>query len=177
MTATSFRLSWVSNGRRNRYGLARRVTGPQLSCDHRGMAATPAPVATRTGARPAVRYGCGTALAIFTALLVTAVLVIMQWMHAGATPATRTAPETISGSVVLLDDGSTIAYSDPNTLCGSASLAAAQTRTRVVLSLHANYEPNCRGFGLGPSQSSPVSPLDPAAAIWQPGWADPNMPA
>ena len=123
-----------------------------------------------------MRYGCGTALAIFTALLVTAVLVIMQWMHAGATPATRTAPETISGSVVLLDDGRTIAYSDPNTLCGSASLAAAQTRTRVVLSLHANYEPNCRGFGLGPSQSSPVSPLDPAAAIWQPGWADPNMP-
>jgi len=100
-------------------------------------------------------------LAIFTALLVCGALVFMQWAGAG-TSAVRV---PIAGSVVLLSDGVTIEYSDPDTLCRTASLAAAQTRSEVTLSLRESDEPSPCSFGFVSSQVTPVPPLDPAAAI------------
>jgi hypothetical protein len=71
----------------------------------------------------------------------------------------------IAGSVALLRDGVTIEYSDPNTLCRTASLAAAQTRSQVTLSLRESDEPSPCSFGFVPPQPTPVPPFDPAAAI------------
>lgn len=137
------------------------------------MAASQAPVVRPSSAGRAVRYGCGTALAIVTALVVGGALLISQWVREGNTSAPAPAPAPvlvpIAGSVVLGSDGVTIMYSDPNGLCRSASLAAAETGSRVTLSLHESDGPQpgqCEGFGL--LQLTPVSPLDAAAAILPP---------
>src|SRR5215472_19173793 len=134
------------------------------------MAATSAPVAGPPRTGRGVRYGCGAALAIFAAAVTGVVLLIMQWLNGGASvrPALPANRVPIAGSVVLMSDGVTIIYSDPNALCGTASLSAVQTRAGVRLSLHESGDTDqatCPGLRFGPPQPTPVPPFDPVAAI------------
>lgn len=134
------------------------------------MAAMSAPVAGSARTGRAVRYGCGAALAIFAAVVTGGVLLIMLWLNAGSSirptlPAVRV---PIAGSVVLMSDGMTVVYSDPNALCGTASLSAAETRTGVMLSLYESADAGqatCPGLRFGSTQPTPVPPFDPAGAI------------
>jgi len=86
--------------------------------------------------RDALRYGCGAALVVATALVVAVVLVIIYLVQGGG-PQPRQAANAapITGPAAVLSDGVTIVYSDPNGLCFREHLAAAETPARVVLSL------------------------------------------
>ena len=53
----------------------------------------------------------------------------------GDRPVVVTTPEPIAGSVLLLNDGVTIVYSDPDGLCRNPKLTVFETPTRVVLAL------------------------------------------
>jgi ferric-dicitrate binding protein FerR (iron transport regulator) len=59
------------------------------------------------------RHGRCVLLVIVIAMLVCGTLVIRQWRGAGNRSAPAMATVPITGSVVLLSDGVTIAYSDP----------------------------------------------------------------
>lgn len=103
-------------------------------------------------------------LSAFVAFLAGSAFIIWQWLRPQLAEPAAAVP--IVGSVVLLSDGRTIVYTDPNGLCYSGSLAARQTRTEVVLSLSETAVMGafaCAGF-----RSLPVSALDPAGAILRP---------
>ena len=109
-------------------------------------------------------YGCGCALGIVTALVVTVVLVIMHWAgggQGGQQPGQAESPMPITGSAAVLSDDVTIVYSDPNGLCRVESLTATETPTRVVLSLSGSErldDLGCAEFGTGGPAGSPGGP-------------------
>jgi hypothetical protein len=109
-----------------------------------------------------MRYGCGCALVIVTALVVTVVLVIMQWVGGGGQqPGQAESTVPITGSAAVLSDGVTIVYSDPNGLCRTEDLTATETSARVVLSLSGSErldDLGCAGFGTGGPAGSPGGP-------------------
>jgi hypothetical protein len=137
-------------------------------------------VAIAPPARRAREYGCGGAIAICTALLVSFVLVFIQWEGAGRQPSQAAIPVPITGSVVLQDHGLRIMYSDPNGLCRTPGLTAAETPTRVMLSLsESDGVRQCYGFRPSLGLPSPVSPANLAGAILAAGSAAvlPSYPA
>jgi hypothetical protein len=107
-----------------------------------------------------MHYGCGAALVVATALIVTVVLVIIHWVEGGQQPRQAQNAVPITGSAAVLSDGVTIVYSDPNGLCFMEDLAATETPSRVVLSLSETEGLDgvgCPGFA-GPGAASANRP-------------------
>jgi len=108
-----------------------------------------------------MRYGCGCALLVVTALVVTVVLVVRQWVGGGQQPGQAQSVVPITGSAAVLSDGMTIVYSDPNGLCRTKGLTATERSARVVLSLSASErldDLGCAGFGTAGPAGSPGGP-------------------
>jgi hypothetical protein len=106
-------------------------------------------------------YGCGCALFIVTALVVTVVLVIMRWIGGGQSGAAwNQNPVPITGSAAVLSDGLTIMYSNPDGFCRTQSLTATETAASVVLSLSESQglDNGCSGFGAAGPAGSPGAP-------------------
>ena len=106
-------------------------------------------------------YGCGCALVIVTALVVTVVLVVMHLVRGVQQPGAAESTIAITGSAAVLSDGVTIVYSDPNGLCRTEGLTATETSSRVVLSLSGSErldDLGCAGFGTGGPVGSPGGP-------------------
>jgi hypothetical protein len=71
-------------------------------------------------------------------------------------PVVMTTPEAITGSVLLVSDGVTILYTDPDGMCRDPRLTVTESATQVALSLTVSY---VRLFdcSYGPPQPSPTT--------------------
>jgi hypothetical protein len=122
-------------------------------------------MATRENYRGAFRYALAGLLTVAGSVLLCGILVLSQWVGAGSDDRARptATPRPITRSAVLLVDGVTIVYSDPDGSCRGPVLGIAETPTRVVLSLSetdAGLADCVRSGDLGrPTKAQLASPL------------------
>lgn len=109
-------------------------------------------------------YTLAGGLTVVGSVLLCGVLVLVQWIGVDGVdrPQPAATPRPITRSAVLLVDGVTIVYSDPDGSCRRPVLSAAEAPTRVVLSLSETDAglADCRGGNLGrPTSVQLASPL------------------